>query len=321
MGRPKIQQIEYRNYDFPETFPIVVLAGEKWRISDIRSNRLHFHNCLEIGLCESDSGFMQFEDTECAFKAGDVSVVGMEVPHTTWSAPGCSSRWSYLFVDLSAMLRPYFPMALLTDEETLKSMVGRFYSLITPEQDPSLQHLVHMIVQEMTDKKRGYQASVRGLLLSFTTHLINLFRAQKKQVPDLDANNKKSASIMPALQYMRNHFQEDIILEDLPDLCHMSSTNFRRTFTSIMGKPPLTYLTELRIWEASTLLCSTNRSILDICETVGFRSVSSFNRHFLEIMDSTPREWRNSTSLLNSHSVLSYSGWLLPEIPESAEKA
>ena len=314
MGRPKIQQIEYRNYDFPETFPIVVLTGEKWKISDVRSGRLHFHNCLEIGLCESDEGFMQFENRVCQFREGDVSVVGMEVPHTTWSAPGCSSRWSYLFVDLSAMLRPYFPLALLTDEETLKSMTGQFYALISPQDDPGLQHMIRLIVEEMTEKKRGYQASVRGLLLAFSTHLINLFKAQKKQALP-EETGKNSASIMPALQYMRNHFQEDISLDDLPEICNMSSTNFRRTFTSIMGKPPLTYLIELRIWEAATLLCSTNRSILDICETVGFRSVSSFNRHFLEIMNSTPREWRNNTSLLSSHSVLSYSGWLLPEIP------
>ena len=60
MARQKNTVIEYRDYNLPTYFPILLLTGEVWRISDIPSQRLHFHNCFEIGLCESDGGFMKF---------------------------------------------------------------------------------------------------------------------------------------------------------------------------------------------------------------------------------------------------------------------
>lgn len=58
MSRPPRTVIEYRNYELPADFPIQMLSGENWRISDVPSGVLHFHNCLEIGLCESDGGFL-----------------------------------------------------------------------------------------------------------------------------------------------------------------------------------------------------------------------------------------------------------------------
>ena len=51
MGRKSRTVIEYRSYALPVSFPLMVLTGDSWHISDIPSKRLHFHNCLEIGMC------------------------------------------------------------------------------------------------------------------------------------------------------------------------------------------------------------------------------------------------------------------------------
>ena len=107
MGRHSKTVIEYRSYEFPPHFPLRVIAGEEWRISDVPSGVLHFHNCLEIGICESDSGKMNFSGKVVPFKAGDITFVAGDVPHTTWSDPGCASKWSYIFTDAEELLRPF----------------------------------------------------------------------------------------------------------------------------------------------------------------------------------------------------------------------
>ena len=43
MGRHSKTVIEYRSYEFPPHFPLRVIAGEEWRISDVPSGVLHFH--------------------------------------------------------------------------------------------------------------------------------------------------------------------------------------------------------------------------------------------------------------------------------------
>jgi hypothetical protein len=126
MGRHSKTVIEYRSYEFPPHFPLRVIAGEEWRISDVPSGVLHFHNCLEIGICESDSGKMNFSGKVVPFKAGDITFVAGDVPHTTWSDPGCASKWSYIFTDAEELLRPFFDPAALPNSRLLAQVCYYF---------------------------------------------------------------------------------------------------------------------------------------------------------------------------------------------------
>ena len=93
MGRQSKNIIEYRIYELQPDMPFMCLSGEEWRISDVMSDRLHFHNCLEIGFCLSDSGLLGFESgVTYPVKAGDIFLIRRFLPHTTCSAPGCRSR-------------------------------------------------------------------------------------------------------------------------------------------------------------------------------------------------------------------------------------
>ena len=69
MARPKSPVTEYRSYYLPMQFPVKLLSGDHWKISDIPSKRLHFHNCLEIGICHSGSGYMEVLGETLAFHA------------------------------------------------------------------------------------------------------------------------------------------------------------------------------------------------------------------------------------------------------------
>ena len=104
MARPKQPVIEYRSYELPPDFPMITLTGDQWHISPVPSKRLHFHNCLEIGVCHSESGTMVLGSEQHAFRSGFVTCIARNVPHTTWSSPGEHSLWSYLYVDPEALI-------------------------------------------------------------------------------------------------------------------------------------------------------------------------------------------------------------------------
>ena len=61
MAKRKNIITEYRNYYLPPHFPVIALSGDYWKISDRPSGHLHFHNCLEIGICHSDSGCLELK--------------------------------------------------------------------------------------------------------------------------------------------------------------------------------------------------------------------------------------------------------------------
>lgn len=317
MAKNKSVVTEYRNYYLPPSFPVLLLSGDHWRISDVISPRLHFHNCLEIGICHADNGFMTFYGHHVPFREGDVTVVPRNVPHTTYSAKGKASLWSYLFLDPKNLFQELLP-ATWRNYDLLSYDFHSFKYILNRETYPRIYQLVTMIIDEINAQRPGYQLAARGLLFSL---YVEIYRIESEETQDSFGSNGAApphpAGIMPALDYIENNYMQQFSISDLAEMCHWSPTHFRRIFHEMMGIAPLDYLNKTRVMKSCELLCSSSRSILEISGMVGFQSVSSYNRHFMEIMRVSPREYRRQSARENEFaenlSVLQYSGWMYPE--------
>ncbi|MGF7142193.1 AraC-like DNA-binding protein [Anaerotaenia torta] len=315
MSRRKRPIIEYRHYNLPLHFPVVLLSGERWRISDKKSGRLHFHNCLEIGICHTDSGIMDFEDIPIPFKAGDVTCVPKHLPHTTYSSPGTESLWSYVFFDPEELFRNMFHPGASFDKPM--ASIRNYHLIMNREEYPKVYFLASAMVEELKSQKPSYQASVRGLALSLYVELLRIHSdevIQGKGNKELQHDSENVLMIINALEHIQNNYMQPITIDDLADLCHLSVSHFRRTFHEIMGAAPLDFLNSTRIDAACWLLRSTEDSILTISEKVGFHSISSFNRSFIKLMQMPPSVWRKQTLLSDSNSpkasILEFTGWI-----------
>jgi len=326
MAKPKNVVTEYRNYYLPMHFPVLLLSGDYWKISDVPSGRLHFHNCLEIGICHSDSGLIEIFGEPMAFQEGDVTVIPKNVPHTTYSNPGLESHWSYIYIDPRELFRNLLP-ANWQDYDLADFPISSFRPILNREQFPQVYNLVMAAIQELEEQKPCFQISARGLLLSLYIEIYRIENIEKigggadnkekKEPPEAEISTKNALVIAPALNFIENNYMQQFSIEYLADLCHWSTTHFRRVFHDIMGTSPLDFVNNTRISKACGLLRSTEESVLDISETVGFHSVSSFNRCFIKIMQVSPRDYRKqmqkSDNRTDSKSILEYAGWMYPE--------
>lgn len=308
MSKPKKTVIEYRNYELPLNFPILLLSGDRWHISDVKSGKLHFHNCLEIGICHSDTGIIEFDNKPVQFKAGDMTFISRNVPHTTYSTKGQSSLWSYIFLQPDELLRGDFsdssPYA-----DVFVDMMQNFQMIINREDYPDIFFILRTIMDEMEHKRINYTLSVKGLVLSLFMKMMRIYSDNNEKRADDDQVHENAIVISPALDYIKDNYMVNFPIEDLADMCHLSQTHFRRVFNEIMNTSPLNYLNTTRILQACILLRTTEESILSVSEQVGFRSVSSFNRHFSEIMGTQPSEWRHRMARVDKSSILEYTGW------------
>ena len=308
MAKPKKTVIEYRNYELPMNFPVILLTGDRWHISDIKSGKLHFHNCLEIGVCHTDSGFIEFNNTPVSFRAGDMTFISRNVPHTTYSSKGEASLWSYIFIQPDELLKGVFddsyPYA-----EVFVDMLQNFQLILNRDQYPDIYNILSMIMYELEHKGVNYQLSVKGLVLSLFMKLMRIHSANKGTELTNKDIHENAIVISPALDYIKENYMMNFPMEELADMCHLSQTHFRRVFHEIMNTSPLNYLNTTRILQSCILLRTTEESILSISEQVGFRSVSSYNRHFSEIMGTQPSEWRHSMAKVDNASILEYTGW------------
>ncbi|MBR2796450.1 MAG: helix-turn-helix domain-containing protein [Clostridia bacterium] len=319
MPRPKRAVLEYRNYELPAGFPLIVLTGSEWIISATPSSRLHFHNCLEIGICHSGSGTMLFNHLPVEFGPGSITCVGRNTPHTTWSKPDDPSLWSYLFLDPELLLgQSVFQQLALPSQG--QSFLNNCHIVLSPKQAPWGESLVQAVIDEHTRQEAGYQFSMRGYCMALLIHLLRAYYSgqRREASPSGFAENSQQENahvISPALDYIRRQYNQSFDQKHLADLCHLSVSHFRRLFKEQVGASPLAFLHQTRILNSCTLLRSSERLISEVSSAVGYESLSSFNRHFHRIMGLTPSEWRRSSGRTGRPSLLEFSGWTRAEIP------
>lgn len=301
--------LEFRHYDLQPDFPLVLLHGERWHISDQKSNRQHFHNCMEIGICHTDSGYLEFGGELVAFKAGDISIIPRYIPHTTFSSQGESSLWSYIFFDPDQLFHHMYQNHLANPERQRVSFSSMQY-IYDANTYRHLYNLAHLTLKELTDKKPYYKESVEGLIKSLYLELLRIHEAEIEESGPVEA--PMPMSISPALYSIYNHYNDALTIEGLAQECHLSPSHFRKIFQEIMGTSPLAFLNSTRIDEACKLLRSTELNVLEIAERVGYRSISSFNRQFRSLLGMTPTNWRKDHTALENgatSAIVSYKGW------------
>lgn len=312
MAKPKKNVVEYRVYELPLKVPALALHGEKWRISDRLSNRLHFHNCMEIGFCHTDSGMLQFEGQSVSFSAGDVTIIPRHVPHTTCSHKGTKSLWSYLFIDLMGLLSDMLPMENLLDPGAADWLPQHF--LFTQAQHPRIHFLANCLLEEFKGDKTDRVRVIKSLSLALYHELLRLLNEERRPKQE---QTHPSFVLKPALEYIHLNYMNPTTTKQLSDICHLSETHFRRLFLSIMGTSPQSFINATRMNQACVLLDTTDLPILSIAEAVGISAISSFNRNFHQIMGISPRGYRQAASKAHINprhkSILIYKGWLAAE--------
>jgi AraC-like DNA-binding protein len=87
-------------------------------------------------------------------------------------------------------------------------------------------------------------------------------------------------------------YREPLDVRVLARAAHLSPAHFSREFRRAFGDSPHQYLLTRRLERAAALLRNTDRSVADICLTVGLRSVGSFTTTFGRVYGMTPTAYR-----------------------------
>jgi AraC-like DNA-binding protein len=85
---------------------------------------------------------------------------------------------------------------------------------------------------------------------------------------------------------------EPLDVDDLARAAGLSHAHFSREFRRAFGEPPHAYLLTRRLERAATLLRNTDRSVTDICLSVGLRSLGSFTTSFTSTYGISPAAYR-----------------------------
>jgi len=85
---------------------------------------------------------------------------------------------------------------------------------------------------------------------------------------------------------------ERLTVDDLARAAGLSSAHFSRAFRRAFGESPHAYLLTRRLERAAALLRNTDRSVAEICFSVGLQSVGSFTSSFTKTFGVPPQRYR-----------------------------
>ena len=98
--------------------------------------------------------------------------------------------------------------------------------------------------------------------------------------------------LLAAKDLIDARYFEPLGVGELAEAARLSEAHFSREFRRAFGESPHQYLLTRRLERAAALLRTTDRSVADICMTVGLRSVGSFTTSFGRAYGQTPTEYR-----------------------------
>ncbi len=310
MAKKRKLTFEYRHYELPQDLPVLALLGDSWIRKYELLDALHFHNHMEIGYCHWGTGSLYIEDRTYSFGPGTFTMIPQNVPHSTSSDIGTMSKWEYLFVDLNGLTQCLNGTTGRYAQSVMEQINTRAFYL-NESDHPEMAGMVLKIMDDMRYHKHHYHLSVRGMMIALLMEAGRL--EEMADAIEVVPHNKSSIQVAPALEYISINYYKPIKIVELAELCHMSETHFRRLFQHIMSVSPLDYINTVRIHNACALLRSTQDSVLSIAIKTGYSTITTFNRNFYKMMETTPLKWRNNPvnmeKSLKNYNIKRLEGW------------
>ena len=261
---------------------------------------VHWHKEFEITLVQKGSCTYQIDLQTYEIKEGDILLLPPEMLHGTGEEP------KEEFITDSFV----FCLDMLESQRT-DSCTTKFFAPLTkgtlrfPVYLPAADSMALLLGKSFEKIRKTFLEKPSGYELEIKSELFHLFFLLYRQVPYQRSDQEHTEitdKLKVVLQFIQDHYQKGITVQELADLCHFSEYHFMRFFKRHMNMTSIEYLNQYRLEMASRQLAETNLSVTSIALESGFNNISYFNRVFKRKFGVTPMEYRSS----KPHSEITY---------------
>jgi AraC-like DNA-binding protein len=260
----------------------------------------HAHAFSELVVVTGGHGLHVTAGESWPLAAGDVFVIGGPRPH------------HYREMERLCLINIlYQPRRLHWDVSDLKALPGyhalftlepawrsrhRFRSRLhlTPEELGVVLGHVDRLDEELRARTPGFGALATAWFLQIVGYLARCYGRAKN--PD----SRALLRIAEAITHLETHAEEEVNLDALSAIAHMSKRNFNRAFQAATGSSPIAYLIRLRLNKAAAILRRGDDPVTDVAFRVGFNDSNYFTRQFRQVLGLSPREYRRQHRKLDA---------------------
>ncbi|ADF54667.1 MAG: AraC family transcriptional regulator [Zunongwangia sp.] len=252
----------------------------------------HFHPEMELVLILESTGTRFIGDSVSKFCAGEIILLGPDLPHMWLNDPEYFKPNSSLKARAIAI---HFTKDFLGKDFFYKTEFQKINQLLRKAE---LGLKFNNINQKLLDRLKTLdQFSSFERTLRFLEILNALSYESFSQISSStylkNIQSSKNQELNKVYEYIFKNFKNQIALEDVASLIPMNTSAFSRFFSKVHKKSFTRYLNEIRIGYACKMLMEQYYPITIICFESGFNSLSNFNKQFKIITGKTPSEYAN----------------------------
>ena len=258
----------------------------------------HKHSDFEFSYIVSGRGIYALRDGACSIQKGDVFLFGANQVHCITDA-GAEEPMVLFNVQFESRLI-WSPLSNLLHEKYLQLFNGKCERLDSSA--PSTERIANQmkrIMVENAQKDVGYQLMIKAHLYEIIGELVRGCGVCFEDASD-GARRKSLLGMDRAMNYINEHLDVPLSLEEIASVAGFTRTYFSGVFTELNGLTTWDYITIRRIERSCDLLRTTDLPIIEVAERCGYSNLSNFNRMFLRIVGSSPSQYRKSYSTSKS---------------------
>ncbi|MBP5602375.1 MAG: helix-turn-helix domain-containing protein [Treponema sp.] len=252
----------------------------------------HAHHHIEYEIFYIDRGSVEFglEESVTTAKAGDVIFMHPGTNHYVKRIDEIEYHYYSMVFDSSVLGNQGEPV-----RNTLDSIrVSRFIKL------PDAVLMKFRDATKMSQEKAfGHEIFVKSVLFDIISCV--LLTKQYVEITDSRRTEQRHTihAVEDTLSYIREHYRENIALDDILKITSYSKSHFIRLFKKNMGMNLTDYINKYRIEKSCLDLIYTSKNITEIATENGFNTVQYFSKMFKNYMKCTPKQYqKNGKSII-----------------------
>ncbi len=254
------------------------LSGERiWR----EKTHEHVDSC-EVVLVVGGSGLCHINGSQYPFSKGDILVYNEHVSHSE-ELRSDSDPLSLYYVVIQN-----FSVAGMAENRLIPDGVSPVLSSRDDYQE--LKQLFEIILRECELQEMGYDVLTNSLVHGILVKVLRLINDQFQ----LLRNSKEHPLERQIMDYIANHYMNNLSLKDLSQRFHISQYYLEHIFKEYTGEAPINYLIRCRLEMAKKLLLTTGNSVTAISQMTGYETVSYFCVAFKKSTGMTPTQYQKS---------------------------
>jgi len=275
------------DYDMYRDFPVKITRYEHLGRGPVFES--HWHEQFQILYLEQGELLIHCNCHPYEVKTGDLMIINNNEIHYGESH-GQHLICYNVKVDLNFLLSSQVDFCQTKYINPLLQGRIRFQNHIA--QNDQLAEQIQQIVKEYNQQEIGCELAIKGHIYHIIVLLLRQYQQELFNNNGYDRQQKIMHQLRTVLEYIDQHYNENISLTQLANLVNMSNQHFCRIFKSTTGKRPVDYMNYLRINKAVTLLSESNLNITEVAMAVGFDDSNYFSRLFKKYQKTSPSAMR-----------------------------